>query len=266
MVGRGPAINSVRKMTSGGQGAPAVQPCLLLLFPIGERPSTPAIRTALARGRAGHISYDPAKKKSRTTQPDWLEVVVDGLTFDLLGLAPGPGLPHHEPRHCFGIAAETLASCEAIGLAPGPHLAGAANAMPVVRTLLRLASALAAHCDEVLGAMWLPAQSAMQRDIFVEAIDGWLGGGAFPALGLTAVADRGGGVLASDGLTFFTGQELVLEPTFSASRLEATRLLVALIDRLVEALPLTAEHLIRLESRGFVRLTPVGSDVAVALA
>lgn len=221
---------------------------------------------ALRRCGVGQVSHDPAASEAIVTASDWLEVVVDGLTFDLLGLAPGRGLQERAPRHCFGLDAATLAGCEGIGLAPGPHLAGAANALPVVRTLLRLAAALVRQWKSALGTLWLPADSAMHRDLFVSAIEAWLAGGAFPALGLTGVTELPDGSLASDGLAFFTGQELVLEPALSADRIAATRLLVRLIDRLLENPPLTDEAIVRLDDgRGFA-LSPKGRTIAVSLA
>lgn len=235
-----------------------------MLFPPGKRPSARAVRTAVDRGGAGQISYDPARNAATGESSDWLEMVVDGLTFDLLGLAPGRSLVAPAPRHCFGLAAAAFEGQEAIGLAPGPHLAGAASAMPVVRTLLRLASTLASQWDAALGALWLPAESAMRRDLFVGAVDAWLAGGPFPALGLTGVAQRADGALASDGLAFFTGQELVLDAALSADRVAATRLLIRLIDELAEQPPLEGERTVALESGGTLRLTPAGSVIDVS--
>jgi hypothetical protein len=251
-------------MTGGGQGEPTAQPCLFILFPPGRRPSAFEVRGALASAGVGQISYDPAESEAVVASSDWLEVVVDGLTFDLLGLSPGRGLLAPAPRHCFGLTATSLEGCEAIGLAPGPHLAGAANAMPVVRTLLRLASALASQWDAALGTLWRPADSAMRRDLFVTVIDGWLAGSAFPALGLTGVAERRGGLLASDGLAFFTGQELVLDATLSADRPAATRLLVRLVDHLVDQAPLEGERRISLDGGGGLRLAGAGSVINVS--
>lgn len=234
-----------------------MQPCLFIAFPRGKRPVAAAVRAALAQAAAGQISYDPAAS-------DWLEVVLDGLTFDVLGLSPGRSLLPAEPRHYFGMSAAALAGCEAIGLAPGPHLAGAANTLPVVRTLLRLGSALASRWDEAVGAIWLPADTAMGRDIFVSAIDSWIAGGPFPALGLTGVAERSGGVLASDGLAFFTGQELVLDAALSADRIAATRLLVRLIDHLIEQPPIKGERLIQLEGSRKLLLAGAGPIIDVS--
>ena len=212
----------------------------------------------------GQVSHDPAADRAIVAASDWLELVIDGLTFDLLGLAPGRSLQERTPRYCFGLEAAALADCERIGLAPGPHLAGAANAMPVVRTMLRLASALTREWDCTLGTLWLPADSAMHRSLFMSAIDAWLAGGAFPALGLTGVTERADGRMASDGLAFFTGQELVLETALGADRIAATRLLVRLIDRLIEGPPLVGETSLLLEDGRSLRLAGSASAIEVS--
>ncbi len=236
-----------------------------MLFAPGQRPSAAAVRGALESGGIGQVSYDPAASEAVVTASDWLELVVDGLTFDLLGLDPGPTLMAPGPRHRFGLEPAALAGCEAIGLAPGPHLAGAANAMPVVRTLLRLASTLMEQWgDAALGALWLPAESAMRRDLFVDAIDAWLAGGPFPALGLTGVVQRADGVIGSDGLAFFTGQELVIDSTLSADRPAATRLLVRLVDLVVEQPPLKGERRVMLEDGQSLQLAGTRSTIVVA--
>jgi hypothetical protein len=212
------------------------------------------------------VSYDPGRGHSDPSSTDWLEILVEGLTFDLLGLAPGPSLTVLEPRHRFGPWDKPVTSSEAIGLAPGPHLAAAGSAMPVVRTLLRLGAGLAAQLPATLGALWLPASSAMRRDLFVNALDAWFAGGPFPALGLTGIEERHDGVLATDGLAFFTGQEAVLDEALCTDRIEATRLLTRLIDRLVNAPPLDRALTLPREGSGPLRLTPAGAIIHVSLA
>lgn len=262
--GKGPAINSVRDMTGGGHGGPAVQPCLFLLFPEKQRPSAADVRAALLRGTAAQVSYDPADSEAVVVSSDWLELIVDGLTFDLLGLSPGRSLTVPEPRHWIGVSDVVVYGSEAIGLAPGPHLAGAANAMPVVRTLLRLGAGMASQWPTALTAVWLPAGSAMRRDLFVGAVDAWLGGGPVPALLLTGVEERQGGALASDGLAFFTGQELVLDAALCFDRVEATRLLARLVDRLVHEPPLDGGLTLALGGGGRLRLESAGSVIHVS--
>lgn len=253
-------------MTGGGQGGSATQPCLFVLFPPGGRPSVADARAALSGGAVGTVCFDPSQGHSTGIAPvgDWLELVADGLTFDLLGLSPGRSLVTPEPRHRFGLAATDLEDCYAIGLAPGPHLAGAVNAMPVVRTLLRVAAALMSQWSGAIGAFWLPAGSVMRRDLFLASVEGWLDGGPFPALGLTGVVERPGGALGSDGLEFFVGQELVLDPVLGTDPIAATRLLVRLIDHLAGQGAVVGTHIMDLADGGTIRLEARGSVVNVS--
>ena len=234
------------------------------MFAPGDRPAAAAVRTALTRAGVGHVSYDPAGTASGAAASDWLELLVDGLTFDVLGLAPGQSLVMPEPRHRIGLPASPPPGYEAIGIAPGPHLSGAGNTMPVLRTLLRLGTALIRGCEGAAGTLWLPAGSATGRADILDMVDGWLAGGAFPVLGLTGVVALFGGVLASDGLEFFTGQEVELDAALCADRVAGTRLVVRLIDRLVESGRLHAECSLQLEGDGLLRLVPEGSVIRVS--
>ena len=251
-------------MTGGGHGGQAAQPCLFMLFHVGRRPTAPDVRATLARGSCGQVSYDPAGGDGVGVPGDWLEVVLDGLTFDVLGLAPGRSLQPSIPRHLFGLPAAALTGCEAIGLAPGPHIASAASAPPVVRTLLRLAAGLASQLEGVVAMQWLPAASVMQKDRFVDIVGDWLAGGPFPALGLTGVVEQPGPQIASDGLAFFTGRELVLDPALSTDRVAATRLITRLIDRLVNEPRFEGEEKVLLDDGTCLRLSAAKAVITVS--
>lgn len=262
--GKGPAITSIRDTTEGGHEGPCAQPCLALLFAPGGRPAAEQVRAALTAGAIGEVSFDPARTIPPTTPSDWLEVLIDGLTFDVLGLAPGHALTLPPPRHRLGLAPSDMAGSEAIGLAPGPHLAGAANALPVVRTLLRLGTAVARHLPGTLGVHWLPSGSATGRAIFLETVEAWLAGGAFPVPVVAGFETLRDGSLASDGLAFFTGQEFELDPALCTDRLAATRVGIRLFDRLVEHHPLHGVTRLALEDGGRIRLVGDGRIVKVA--
>lgn len=250
-------------MAGAGQGASVTQACLMLLFEPGARPSAGASRSALGKSAFAQVSYDPSEGNRAGAANDWLEVVADGLTFDLLGIAPGRALSLPQPRHRFAIPARPGQDFEAVGIAPGPHLSGAHSAMPVVRTLLRIGMAFTHALDGLAGAQWLPAATAMSREVFVKAVGGWLAGGPFPALGLTGIVELSDGALVSDGLAFFTGQEIALDRALCRDRREATRLLVRLIDRFAEQPPLAGEERIALEDGGSLRLVAGRTRIAV---
>ena len=124
---------------TGAAGAGAAG--LVLMFEHGRRPDRAAIVDALECFPRASISFDPANadtshhvaaelsQASRDT--DWLELLLDGLTFDLRGLAPGPAMVAPEVAYRFSCDVDCLADAEAVSLRPGPHIAAGAHSLPV---------------------------------------------------------------------------------------------------------------------------------------
>ena len=208
----------------------AEQAVLAVLYEAGRRPSVDAVRQAAAASGAFVISFDPGDNSG------WAELLITGLTFDVAGLAPGPAEAPPEVAHRFGLADGWLGDgLEAVLVRPGAHLAGAAAMLPVVRGCAALAAALATGTGAA-ALVWIPARTAMAPDYFAATIGDWLGGGAFPALGLTALTPGGPGLI-SEGLAFFTGQELEVSGDDLAA---AGRVAVRLVHTLIGHGPLTA--------------------------
>jgi hypothetical protein len=202
-----------------------------LLFRSGARPDAPGVR-ALAEGSD---AFSIARGDS-----DWLELLVNGLAFDLTGLGETPAA-FPSARHRFGLGEAELGAVEAIALGAGPHLAEGAAMMPVVRSQFLLTLELAA-LPGLVAIAWKPAQSWMAVDYCTRIASAWLEGGAFPALGLTVITDALDGGLQSEGLAFFTGQELRIEPELAEDRAQATRLAVRLMNELVVQEAVEARH------------------------
>lgn len=205
------------------------------MFDHGKRPAAAAIRALAERGgfAVTHEADGP--------DGSWLELLVNGLAFDLTGLAGGPGAAVVPPRHGFEIDQIEVDELEAIALVAGPHLTDGAAMMPVVRSQLLVALELVA-LPGLIAVAWSPAQSWMAPDCFSRITKAWLGGGAFPALGLTALHVELDGGLQSQGLAFFTGQELRIEPELAEDRVSATELAVRLINELVTQDPVDRRH------------------------
>ena len=236
-------ISTPRDIGEGDAGS-----AVSLLFAAGHRPAAAAIRE-LARKRDGFaVSFDPAAEQAGGESgphggddgQQWLELLANGLTFDLVGLAPGECAPPPPLAHRFAIA-ETLdpAGLEAVTLRPGPHLAGGHAMIPVVRSLAWLA-ALLAQLEGVAAIAWHPARSWCGPGYFREGVLRWVEGGVFPGLGLAALAVTADGGMQSEGLALFIGQELRLEPELAADRAEGAKIAVRLLDFLVEGGPLTS--------------------------
>jgi len=222
---------------------------IYILFAPGERPDRDAMLQFVAANPCVAISHDPAGTEpphaDRTggspKQPageagdhDWLELLKDGLTFDLHGLSSGPAVDAPEARSFFDFPDPGLISdCEAILLAPGPHLAGGGSALPVVRGMMALSCELLKEFDHICGVIWSPAQSLIGCRYFESIVSAWLDGGAFPALGLTAFSATADGGLQSVGLSYFIDRELRIDAPLSQDNVAATRLAVRLVNQLI---------------------------------
>ena len=214
---------------------------LHLLFAKGKRPDVAAITAFAKRQQAVALSHDLSTDGTQSVddsrlgqQPICVELLRDGLTFDLSGLSPAPGSAFPTINHRFDLSViPTSAGYEALLLVPGPHLVAGARSQPVIRTMMALACDLILHFDELRAVCWSPSCSAIGRRFFESIISAWLDGGPFPALGLTAFAEQSDGGLQSEGLAFWIGQELRIEPPLSADKVAATRLGIRLVNQLM---------------------------------
>lgn len=142
----------------------------------------------------------------------WLELIAMGLTYDVSGLFPAGAAPAIDAEHFYGFEASGREPrLEAVRVVPGPHLTAGRPPIPVIRVLAGLGAELA-RLPGLRAIGWQSASSAMSPAYFMSAVRAWLVGGAFPALGLTALFPAGDGTIRSEGLALFTGLELQVEP------------------------------------------------------
>jgi hypothetical protein len=184
-------------------------PALSLHFAKGMRPNVEAIlrlATRPAESTAFSVSLMP--------EPDegWLELLAMGLTFDLQGVEPFPAERIDPASHYFGFSqSDYVEGSDALRLTPGPHLAGSATMMPVLRILAGLGAELA-RLPGLEAVGWATSATRMAPSYFMSSVTAWLSGGAFPALGLTGLTTRDDGGLESEGLALFVGYEIAIEP------------------------------------------------------
>jgi hypothetical protein len=247
---------------------------LHLLFAKGKRPDRAAIRAFADRQDATRISQDPLADEGQTVstiwpgQPLWMELLRDGLTFDLSGFAPGAASAFPSLSNRFDVPdLPSSHSHEALALSPGPHLSGGERSQPVVRAMLALARDLVLHFSDCEAVCWGPSSSAIGGRFFESVISGWIDGGPFPALGLTAFSRTEDGAMESVGLAFWIGQELRIEPPLSLDQVAATRLGVRLINQLVLTGPVSVEERLVAPdgSRLVLRPSHAGSQISVSL-
>jgi hypothetical protein len=236
-----------------------------LLFAAGRRPGADSIRQ-LAEKQAGFsISFDPPAESMPSqgapggSGQDWLELLANGLTFDLVGLAPGAPAEPPPCVHAYALPANAdPAGMEALTIRPGPHLAGGHTMIPVVRSLAWMAATLA-QIDKVEAIAWHPARSWCGPAYFRQGVLRWIEGGVFPGLGLTALALNPDGGLHSEGLALFTGQELRIEPELMSDQAAGAKIGVRLIDYLVDAGRIDAPQRISGPDGSPLRLEPSAS-------
>lgn len=163
-----------------------------------------------------------------------MELLRDGITFDLHGLVPGAACAAPDVHHRFDWPhGHNAAGHEALCLMIGPHLKGAERSVPVLRTMIALARDLCLFFEEIVGVIWQPSSSLIGRRFFESTASAWLDGGPFPALGLTAFEGAPDGALVSKGLAFWLGQELRIDPQLAHDKVAATRLGVRLVNHLM---------------------------------
>lgn len=226
---------------------------LYLLFAEGTRPDSGAIREfadhlphiSVAHDPLGRAGLQLAATDGRSigsdlgsgdavTRFDWIELVYNGLSFDLCGLATDAAAKVPEIEHKFGLESLPLeGEFEALALMPGPHLGGGERTTPVMKAMLAVARDLVQHFNTVEAVVWPHSKSAIGRAFFDSISTAWLEGGPFPALGLTAFKKTSDGAIQSVGLDFWLDQELRIEPPLSSDEVGCTRLGVRLINHLI---------------------------------
>ena len=249
----GTAIFGVQDTKLGG-----VMSAASLVFRAGSRPSRAELRELAARDREFAISLEP--ELPPITDPEgrteWVELVMHGLTFDLSGLAPRDDMAMPEAAHLFGLPRDLARQAlEAMTLVPGPHLAGGRMLLPVLRSHALLAARLTA-LPGVVAVAWHPARSWSAPEYFRNTVLRWIEGGAFPGLGLAALAPAGQGGLVSEGLSLFTGQELMLDQGLAQDRASGARIALRLMHWLVENGTLEAEEILTGPGGEHLRLEP----------
>jgi hypothetical protein len=245
-------IEQVRQKAPSMNG-PSSTALLSVVFATGFRPDAAALRVA---GAAPTASGFAVTLQAKAELIDWAELLASGLTFDCHGIAPGPTAPEPPDGTLLGLSAAPAG--EAITLHPGPHIAGGAALLPVIRMLLALASDLA-RLPGVQAVCWHPAKTWMAPDYFARIAADWLGGGAFPALGLTALTRDSEGGLSTTGLNFFVEQELTVPPKHGLSAEGMAKLAIRVIDTLVTLGPVVEPRALELDGQLPVLLVPDAS-------
>ena len=233
--GNEPAGNESAGNEPAGSGA-GDGALLTVVFAPGQRPDIGVLRELAAAPDAMprfSLSHVPPAEQG------WAELLAMGLTFDCTGLAPAAAAAMPSEGALLGL--ERAPQGEAIGLAPGPHLADAAGMVPVLRILAGIGARLA-QLPGVQAVCWNRARCWMPAEYFCKVVGSWLAGGPFPALGLTSLEREGDGAIVSVGLDLLIGQELQFATTEKFAAPDIARIAVRLIHALIDTGPLVGPH------------------------
>ncbi|OCC24758.1 hypothetical protein MB02_04590 [Croceicoccus estronivorus] len=239
---------------------------LSLLFPRGKRPEVAAIRALAEKDGSFSVSHDSEDRLRESVQAlaepagdnqrRWVELLINGLTFDLTGVGNGPARAGPDCAYRFDIPDDLdLNGLEAVSLYPGPHLAGGERIEPVVQTMTRLAARLCS-LESLVAVVWHPARSCMGPNYFTQIVSNWTKGGVFPARGFVGLGMSPDGGMQSEGAAFFVGQEVRVEPELADDQAVAAKIAARLIDFLIENGPLAkADEIVGPEARK-LRIAP----------
>ena len=208
-------------------------PLAALLYDPAARPGLVELEREAVRGSGFAVSHAPDVSEG------WAEILRDGLTFDLHGLAGGMVQPAPTLRAGVGLNPAQVAGMAALTLSPGPHLAGAQRLLPVIRIAADLLTTLA-RIGPASAIAWLPAKLLIRIDLFERAVRPWLDGGPFPSPAFVALHPDAEGGLRSVGLNFFTQQEFILKTGSPDKADQLPRVAIRLIDWLVAHGPISS--------------------------
>ena len=231
----GLVIQTVEGNEPAGSGADTGA-LLTVVFAPGQRPDL-----GMLSELAGAADSSPRFTISHSPPAEhgWAELLAMGLTFDCTGLAPAAAAAMPAEGALLGL--ERMPQGEAIGLAPGPHLADAAGMVPVLRVLAGIGARLV-QLPGVQGVCWNRARCWMPAEYFRKVVTTWLAGGPFPALGLTSLQREADGAIVSVGLDLLIGQELRFASSAKFAAPDIARIAVRLIHALIETGPLAGPH------------------------
>lgn len=237
--------------------SPDCAPLAAILYDAGSCPAIEDLADAARQGGGFAVTHSPPIAEG------WAEVLRDGLTFDVRGLAGGQACPAFPVDHLLGLRLSDIAGLSAMTVSPGPHLAGAEHLLPVIRVVSALLLSLS-RIGAARAICWNPAKCAASPALFERAVIPWLDGGPFPALALIALSPQGDGSIVSAGLKFLTGQEFVLADELGRGREHLSRVAIRLVDWLVAHGPVKASQKAVLAGTGEVMVEADAGDRILA--
>lgn len=187
------------------------------------------------------------------TSAAWI-IVAEGVSFEILGLAPGPGYDAATPEMQFDLADGWQVGAEPVAIVPRHVAHDDTDPLDIVRCASRVARVLAQSGDcNAIG--WGPASSVMSAPYFERIVGDWLSGGPFPALGLVSLALDAHDALVSRGLAPICGQEIVIPMIEDFAAAQRARVAIRMIDHLSKSGPIEVEGDVEIEGFGTFQIS-----------
>ena len=244
----------------GSPEGEAIADDLLILFQRNPRPTFEQVRDACDGADIIDAAPQPLSDPSRGV----VELRRSGLTFDLVGLGPGPAAPIPDLGGAEIEGAIGQDGTCALSLRVGPHIAAGRHTLAILRAWFTLAQGVGQRIGAE-GICWVPGGVVIGMESLTRQIDSWEARGDVPVNLLASFRPTIDGALQSHGLHTFTGQELRIEPPLvraegnALARLLFTHLFYA--GKQTQCGQLTAPdgHPLRIEPSAdgrYVRVTP----------
>ncbi|QQN74131.1 hypothetical protein [Croceicoccus sp. YJ47] len=153
------------------------------------------------------------------------------------------------PRYLFGVDGATLSN--AVCFLLRSEYEGLNGLRDQVAAALRISDTTGC-----LAVGWARARTAMGVGYFRSVAQSWLDGGAFPALGLTALHLDENGVMQSVGVRALTGWEVAVAPAPGMSHAQQAKVATRFIDHIIRDGLSEDESGVEIDGMGKFRVQP----------
>jgi hypothetical protein len=193
------------------------------LIIVGSFPDTFSLSDLL---QSSLVEKNICQTKEKYPDLDRHKIITDGMVFEL-DLFSEEETENILNQNCgatlFGTAAEKGSA--GIGLWLGEHLENGRHLPSINRALLKVAKILG-QAVSATHICWHPARQSIDFGHFEEAVDDYLAGGPTPILIQIAITKNTDSALQTQGLSYFSNQEITLAETPNLSESEALKRLV----------------------------------------
>lgn len=191
---------------------------LLILFARDNRPTVRQVQKYCSEGDfvdVGGPDLHDYPHKVDIAPPNGVGLQRSGLTFDFVGLAPGPAVPVPDLPHMDRLPDDIgFFGAHATSLRLGPHIEAGRRSQSILREWFSLAETILSSFGGI-GVCWVPAEGVYSGVALASNLKVWAERGEMPVHLFARFRRTLDGAVQSQGLSFFTGQEFRIEPSLA---------------------------------------------------